>query len=102
MKFYSDISFFLISVILITSRSSCSIIDTLLSLRKVNEDCDILHLCATNLDCRDYRCSDEGLEDNQVKWAPDGPKCDLFHKCQSDQKCKMHRCQTVNSIITNQ
>ena len=33
------------------------------------------------------------IKDNQVKWAPKGPKCDYFHHCGDYYKCESHRCE---------
>lgn len=70
----------------------------------LGSDCDLFTHCCDGLRCKDYRCAIKGTKENQVEWAPDGPKCDYFHWCKSDYHCVQHRCvikrQTIIDNIT--
>ena len=64
-------------------------------------DCDLTSYCCGKLECKDYRCAKEGTKENQVKWAPKGPKCDFFHHCKKGLYCQSHRCDVkVGSNMT--
>ena len=62
----------------------------------LGDDCDLTQYCCNPYVCKDYRCSPKGTKENQVKWAPKGPKCDYFHHCKKYFKCESHRC-VINS-----
>ena len=72
----------------------------------LQNDCDFTSYCCDPYVCKDYRCAVKGTKDNQVEWAPYGPKCDWFHYCKKDYVCESHRCQIkrqniINSIAKN-
>ena len=58
----------------------------------IGGDCDLTSYCCGKLECKDYRCAKSGTKDNQVEWAPKGPKCDWFHHCKKGLYCQSHRC----------
>ena len=59
----------------------------------LGDDCDFTSYCCEKMTCKDYRCALKVIKDNQVKWAPKGPKCDYFHHCRKFYKCESHRCE---------
>ena len=67
----------------------------------IGGDCDLTSYCCGKLECKDYRCAKSGTKENQVEWAPKGPKCDWFHHCKKGLYCQSHRCDVkVGSNMT--
>ena len=64
-------------------------------------DCDLTSYCCGENQCKDYRCSVKGTQENQIAWAPDGEKCDYFHHCKNYYKCESHRCILYTNKIVN-
>ena len=76
----------------IISISFSTLLKTKTSCVAFGGDCDFTSYCCGTLVCKDYRCAKRGTKDNQVKWAPKGPKCDFFHHCRKGLYCQSHRC----------
>ena len=66
----------------------------------LGDDCDLTSFCCKKWVCKDYRCAVKGTKENQVKWAPKGPKCDWFHHCSKYYICESHRCQINTNKLT--
>ena len=91
MQISFNVCFMLLLCLITYSTSSQS----LLRSRKcvpVNEDCDITHWCCAGYYCRDFRCSMKGVQDNILKYTPEGIKCSIFYPCQEGFECVRHRC----------
>ena len=76
----------------IISISFSTLLKTKTSCVAYDGDCDLTSYCCGKLECKDYRCAKSGTKDNQVEWAPKGPKCDFFHHCKKGLYCQSHRC----------
>ena len=85
----------------IISISFSTLLKTKTSCVAFDGDCDLTSYCCGKLECKDYRCAKSGTKDNQVEWAPKGPKCDWFHHCKKGLYCQSHRCDVkVGSNMT--
>ena len=66
----------------------------------LGDDCDLTSFCCIQWVCKDYRWAVKGTKENQVKWAPKGPKCDWFHHCSKYYTCQSHRCEVNTKKLT--
>ncbi len=64
----------------------------------LGQDCDAMEYCCMDYVCKDYRCAQKGTEDNQIPWAPEGPKCDWGHHCKDGFHCMSHRCYSDEEV----
>ena len=86
--------------LMILSTINLKVLKTKTKCMNLGDDCDLTSYCCEKWVCKDYKCALKGTKDNQVKWAPKGPKCDYFHHCGKYYKCESHRCEIDTKKLT--